>query len=364
MYRKEECTGCAACINICGMDAIHFEVDKEGFMYPKINESLCCKCGKCEMVCPVKRKPQTENEEKPDVYAAWSLDTEIRFESTSGGIFSELAKLILTRCGYICGAAYTDNHMVEHCIVSSEEGVERLRQSKYVQSNIENVYKEVSELLNKQCEVLFCGSPCECAGIMNYLNMVNCSTEDLILVDFVCRGANSPKVYRMFLDELETIYESKVSRVWFKNKKYGWNRFSTKIEFENGNEYLEDRWNDIYIRGYIEKDLYMRPSCTECRFKGFPRVSDITLADFWGIVLDDTSKDSDKGTSMVITNSEKGKLLFEEIKDRIYHENKTLDDASRNNYCMYNSVPFGEHRQEFMNDLDILGVINNIKRFL
>lgn len=361
---KINCTGCEACANICPTNAICMETDKEGFWYPKILFDKCISCGACERVCPNLHEVKKQESANPQVYAAWSLNEEVRLNSTSGGIFSELAGVILKQGGYVCGAVYNEEHLVEHFITNTQEGLERIRQSKYVQSRIGNIYQQIEQLLKDEAKILFCGTPCQCTALKNYLEMKNVSTENLWIADFICRGSNSPKVYRGFLDDLESTYHSKVKKVWFKNKTYGWNRFSTKIEFENGEAYLEDRTHDLYIKGYIEKDLYMRPSCTTCKHKGFPRVSDITLADFWGIELNDRTKDSDKGTSMVLLHSDKGMALFNDIKEHVFYEEKTLQEASRGNVCMYHSVPFGKNRADFMKEIDTLHMIENMKRFM
>lgn len=362
--KKTECCGCEVCVNICKNNAIKMKMDKEGFYYPEIFKDRCVSCGLCQSVCPEMSPAKTTNIENPSVYAGWSINEEIRLNSTSGGIFSELARLILSKGGYVCGAVYNEEQMVEHFVARREEDLKRIRQSKYVQSRMNNIYRELGSILKNGESLLFCGSTCQCAALKNYLDKEKISREKLVLADFICRGANSPKVYRKFLDELEQEYDSKIRTVWFKNKTYGWNRFSTKIEFENGESYLEDRFNDVYIRGYIEKDLYMRPSCTECRYKGFPRVSDVTLADFWGVQLKDRQEESDKGTSMIVINSDKGSKLFELLKQYIFFEQKTLFEAESGNFCMYNSVPFGLGREQFMKDLDTMPVIENIRRFL
>lgn len=361
---KIKCTGCEVCKNVCSKNAIAMETDEEGFWYPRTSLEKCVSCGQCRKVCPSLKKAETENEERPEVYAGWSLDEEVRFHSTSGGVFSELANIILKQGGFICGAIYNEDQMVEHYLTEKSEGLLKIRQSKYVQSRMNDIYQEIGHILKSGKSLLFCGSPCQCAGVKNYLDLKKICQEQLILVDFICRGANSPKVYRKYLDELEVAYGSKITKVWFKNKSYGWNHFSTKIEFEDGQYYLEDRKHDAYVRGYIEKNLYMRPSCTACIHKGFPRVSDITLADFWGIQLRQKDKDTDKGTSMLILNSIKAKKLFPLLKERIFFEQKTLEEAEKGNFCMYHSVPFGENRAQFMCDLEQMSFTENIRRFL
>jgi len=361
---KNMCTGCSSCMNICPKEAIKMISDSEGFNYPVIDRALCIECMLCEKVCPSLNLIKENHFINMKIYAAWSLNEVIRNESTSGGIFSEIALEILDCGGYICGAIYNEEFGVEHYITNKVSDLSKIRQSKYVQSDMNYIYKEILKLLVNEKKVLFCGSPCECAGINHYLNInkINCSR--LILVDFVCRGANSPKVYKSFLDSLEKKYQSKINKVWFKNKKYGWNRFSTKIEFANGHTYLEDRFNDIYIRGYIESNLFIRPSCSQCLYKGFPKSSDITLADFWGIKLEDKTKNTDLGTSLVILNSDIGIELFENIKSRIFYESNNLESAIEGNYCINNSIIHGENRTEFMSSLETMDIIDNIKRFL
>lgn len=350
VLEKERCTGCCACSNVCPKDCINMETDREGFVYPLIDEDKCIKCNLCNKACPVLNKVAVEeNKKEPDVYAAWSLDEEIRLNSTSGGIFSELALKFMEDGGYLCGAQYGDNHHIEHCIVNTREGLDKIRQSKYAQSDKGQVYRDIKKLLSDGGKVLFCGTPCECAGLLNYIGNKN---DNLFIIDFICRGSNSPKVYEKFLCYLEEKYNSKIKKVWFKNKTYGWNRFSTKVEFENGESYLEDRNNDIYIVGYIKHNLYMRPSCADCIYRGLPRVSDITLADFWGVKMSDEDLDIEKGTSLVMVNSQRGSMLFDRIKENIYHEKKTLNDTLEKNPSIMTSPVMNPKRQYFFENLD------------
>ena len=361
---KNKCNGCYACYNICPVDAIAMTPDAEGFNYPSIDYDKCIKCEKCSTVCTVTNTPQKENLSVPKVFAGWSLNEEVRIKSTSGGVFTELAMQVLKMSGYICGAIYKDDHMVEHYITCNMYDLEKIRQSKYVQSSINMIYRKIGNILIDNKLVLFCGTPCECAGLYQYLKCCSIQQTKLILIDFVCRGSNSPKVYQLFLQQLESEYGSKVERVWFKNKTFGWNRFATKIDFDNGESYLHDRNSDYYIRGYIEANLYLRPSCGDCAYKGFPRISDITLGDFWGVELEDKSKNTDKGTSLVFINSSVGEALFNAIRDYIFFEKKELSDATKGNPCIYKSIIHGYDRDKFMKDIDKINIIENIKRFL
>ncbi len=347
---KDKCTGCYACSNICPKNCITMKRDMEGFVYPMIDTKQCIECGLCGKTCPaINVVHNSENTKVPKVFAAWSLNEKIRVESTSGGVFSELALNALKKNSYLCGAQYGKDHHIEHCVVNTEEGLNKIRQSKYAQSDVGDNYKRVKELLQDGQKVLFCGTPCECAGLINFLGR---KYDNLTIVDFVCRGSNSPKVYEKFLKYLENKYQSKISRVWFKNKTYGWNRFSTKVEFENGQDYLEDRFNDIYIVGYIRYNLYMRPSCANCQYKEFPRVSDITLADFWGVKLKDQEKNIENGTSLVMINSAHGEEIFEEIKENLFYEEKTLKDTLEGNPSILTSPVMNPKREYFFKNLD------------
>ena len=213
---KKECTGCGACLNSCPKQAISMQVDSKGFLYPKVEKTRCIECKICINKCPVlNRSRNSSNYLKPLVFAAWSLNEGIRVNSTSGGIFSELATEILKRGGRVAGAQYNDKHLVEHKLIDNYMDLEKLRQSKYIQSDVKDVYVRVKEALQEREMVLFVGSPCEIAGMKSYLGR---DYENLILCDFVCRGTNSPKAYIEYLKDLEKRYQSKIKKVWFKNK--------------------------------------------------------------------------------------------------------------------------------------------------
>ncbi len=343
------CTGCFACMNVCPTDAIVKIDDSEGFFCPDINMDKCIGCGKCMDACPVLTPQQLIESMLQEVYAAWSLDKEIRYQSTSGGVFSELAREWLMQKGMVCGAQYGTKHHIEHVIIETEEGLERIRQSKYAQSDIGLCYRRIRDLINQGIKILFCGTPCQCAGLMSFLGG---QPDGLFIVNFVCRGANSPGAYNAFLKWLENRYEAEISRVWFKNKTHGWNRFSTRVEFENGQVYSEDRYHDVFIRGYIEQNLYMRECCHNCEFRNLRMTGDITLADFWGVKLEDKSKDIDRGTSLVIVNTEKGRELFDSIKPRLFWERKAIEDAFPGNVCITDSPRPHPNRRYFLTNLN------------
>lgn len=347
--KEAECTGCAACSNICPKNAIEMSPDEGGFLKPVIHQDKCINCGRCEKTCPVVHPVlQKGNTETPRVYAAWSLDGNTRYHSTSGGVFSELCKGVYRRGGAVVGAVYDQEMTVRHAVTTRLSELDKIRQSKYTQSEIGDVFQQIKALLDSGREVLFCGCPCQVAGLFSYLGG---TPEKLLTVDFICRGSNSPKAYRKWLDMLEKKHRSKAVRVWFKNKECGWNRFSTRVDFENGKVYRKDRYHDLYMKGYLEKNLYIRPACARCPFKGLPRVADITLADFWSV---DKELDADMGTSMVIVNNERGDALLTEAKDRLFLQERTLEEAVKGNRMFDTSAWVSRYSGAFLKSLDTM----------
>ena len=232
----------------------------------------------------------------------------------------------------------------------NENDLKLLRQSKYVQSNKKKIFSEIKILLDKGKKVLFVGAPCEIMGLYSFLRKIY---KNLYTIDFLCLGTNSPKVYRKFLETLSKKYKSKIKKVWFKNKTYGWNLFSTKVEFENGQSYLKDRKHDYFMRGYIGKNkFYIRESCTQCQYKGFPRIADISLGDFWGLGKKYPELDENKGTSVVLINSNKGKEIYDNVLSSIKSYDKKIDDVLPGNFALLHSPKLDKRVNEFFIDID------------
>lgn len=341
------CTGCAACMNCCPVDAIEMKSDLEGFLCPKIDIIKCIDCGKCAKICPV-LKESTKIVGEPKCYAAWSKDENIRYQSSSGGIFTHLAQTVIAKGGVVVGARYRNDNLVEHVVIRDAEGIEMLRRSKYVQSEIGFVFREIKNELSDGKLLLFAGTPCQCAGLRAYLEK---DYDNLILCDFICRGVNSPLVYLAYLHELEEKYGSKAKRIWFKNKTFGWNNFATKVIFENGEEYIADRETDSFMLGFNKSRLsmYMRKSCYQCRFKGVSRPTDITLADFWGVERALPDIDTKNGISAVMIHSEKGNSLWNSCIQDVNYNQVNIGDISSSNRCIIDSAVIGGDRAAFFN---------------
>lgn len=348
---KKECCGCNACGDICAHGAITFQIDVEGFWYPVVDKNKCTDCGLCEEVCPIIEKANAISRyDTARVFAAYTKDEAIRVDSTSGGIHSMLALAMYEKKAYIGGAVYNEDHTVRHILSADPVMLPEIRSSKYLQSSNEGEYKEIKKKLIAGEEVFYCGTPCQVQALYKYLRK---EYTNLTTCDFICRGVNSPKVFLSYMDMLEHDYGARATKIKFKAKKWGWHNFSMQVNFANGKEYCKDRWHDFFFIGYLQQGNFARPSCYDCQFKGFPQKADITLADFWGIENIDPTMDQDRGTSLVMVNSDKGLALFESIKDKIKWREFTMADAVIGNPAMY--IPLKavkSNRKEFFKAID------------
>jgi coenzyme F420-reducing hydrogenase beta subunit len=249
----------------------------------------------------------------------------------------------------VAGAFYDEDFRICHGVIHSVDELPRLRQSKYAQSRIGDTFQEVRKLLRAGKTVLFCGTPCQSAGLQQFLGK---TYEKLYCCDFICRGVISPKVYEKFLKDMQPSGEVLPQIVHFKNKDFGWNRFSTKLTFRDGSVYHKDRNEDYYMRGYLRYNLYLRPSCHQCDYKTLPRVSDLSLGDFWGIGRYDQSLDNEEGTSVVLVNSEKGRTLLEMARKELVLHKRTLEEVVAGNSCLLQVAPEGQYRTFFFQNFE------------
>ncbi|MBO5856990.1 MAG: Coenzyme F420 hydrogenase/dehydrogenase, beta subunit C-terminal domain, partial [Clostridia bacterium] len=264
MLPEKDCVGCASCANICPVNAISMQPDAEGFLYPIINKGNCVNCDKCINHCPVISGVADDfnNDEEPlAVYFGWSLDKEPRLSSSSGGIFAEIAKNILKRKGYVVAVTYTDEHTAKHIIINSITELENLKRSKYLQSDIGNVYKDINHLLEWGSEVLFVGTPCQCAGLLSFLRN---KPENLILVDFICHGVNSPLVHQRYISEVEQELNIKVKKINHRDKFICWENYVFSVS-DTQKYCLGNKRQNPFLRGFLT-DAYLRRSCYNCKF--------------------------------------------------------------------------------------------------
>lgn len=320
LTKKANCCGCGACAQSCPKNCISMEPDSEGFLYPKVDETQCVNCGLCEKVCPIllKQKPDSI---KVAAYAAYTSNSELREKSSSGGIFSLLAQEILNRGGTVAGAAFDADFSVRHILVETDAELDRLRGSKYVQSRMEDTYVQIRDLLKQGRPVLFTGVACQIAGLKAFLGR---EYENLYTVDVLCHGVPSPKVWAHYRREQAQIHGTTLEEVSFRDKRKGWRHYSMALNFAEGVEYCRPGAEDTYLRVFL-RDLCLRPSCHSCRFKDFPRLSDLTIGDAWGIERHMPDLDDDHGTSVVLVNSEKGMGLWNAVADNAVSRQGELD---------------------------------------
>lgn len=340
---KTNCCGCHACYNRCPQKCISMRSDDEGFWYPIVNSKECINCGLCEEVCPILSKPIVKNH--PTAYACQNKDDQIRQQSSSGGVFTIVAASVLANHGVVFGAGFDGEFNVLHSSVDSLDSLSNFRGSKYVQSCIGDTYEQANNFLKQGRQVLFSGTPCQIAGLKSYLGK---DYEGLVCLDIICHGVPSPLVWQQYRSELGN--NNELEFINFRDKTFGWKRFSLRFTYQNDGEYLKDLHSDKFMQGFL-KNVYLRPSCYKCSFKTLARESDITLADFWGIENILPKFDDDQGTSLIIVNSNKGKKIFLAAADKMKYEKIDIEQAIRYNSAAIKSVADNPKRDKFFREL-------------
>ncbi len=336
ILENKNCCGCNACVQRCPKHCITMQEDCEGFLYPKLDKTLCIDCGICEKVCPVINQANPRN--PLEVYAAKTLDEEIRIQSSSGGVFTMLAEQTIDKGGVVFGAGFDKNWEVEHQYTETKEGLAAFRGSKYVQSRIGETFQQAETFLKQGREVLFCGTPCQIAGLRLFLRK---EYDNLLKVDFICHGVPSPGVWRTYLQEVitrpqgvagkNTVLSSlnsmpEIAGISFRDKRLGWKKYGLSIRYAAPKEAAENsvyqsdisntafqmHSDNVFMRGFLN-NIYLRPSCYSCPAKNGKSQTDITLGDYWGVYKFHNNIDDDMGTSAVLINSLKGKKFYSDI---------------------------------------------------
>lgn len=340
---KSKCCGCNACVQRCPKQCILMHEDEEGFLYPKVDVTLCIDCGLCEKVCPVIN--QDEPKKPMQCYAAINPEEDIRVKSSSGGIFTMIAEHIIDEGGVVFGAAWNKNWQVEHTYTEVKEGLKIFRSSKYIQSIIGDTFIQTELFLKAGRKVLFSGTPCQIAGLKKFL----CKEYDnLFTVDFVCHGVPSPGVFRWYMREELSLYpDYSVKDICFRDKREGWKKFSFSIDLAKADskEFVtlsQTLYEHPFLTGFLN-NYYLRPSCHRCPAKQFKSGANITLADYWGYTQSDKIKDDDKGVSAILVSTKKGDEIFHAIKPT--YEIVEYSDILRINGAAEHSVqaPYREY---------------------
>lgn len=360
MVEKARCTGCSACAMACGAKAIRMQPDEDGFLYPQIDRTRCVDCGKCSAVCPVIAIPD-KTDTATKACMIYAKDAALRSASSSGGAFSLLAQQVLDKGGVVFGCAVSDDcYGAHHIGVDSCEELEKLRGSKYIQSAMGDTLRQAKAALDRGSWVLFSGTPCQIAGLKSFLG--NKPYEKLVTVDVICHGVPAPAVWENYVRELEGEHGCKVTKVSFRDKAAGWQRYSLSMEFSNGVRYSRSVTEDPYLRGFVG-NLYLRPSCYRCAFKGNGYCSDITLADFWGVKQFSPEESDDRGISLAITHTESGESLAAALGEAAVIKAVPMKDAILGNSSYDKSVPNNPFRERVLREIKTKGTRTVVEKY-
>ena len=355
-----QCCGCRACANACPRNAITMRPDAYGFFYPDVDTATCVDCGKCLAVCDF-AKTETKGTTPFAAYAAIHKDRKILKESSSGGVFWTLADYVLETGGAVCGCVLDKNLAPIHVCSEKTEDVVRMRRSKYAQSDVGLVYRDVAARLSGGQTILFTGTPCQIAALYEVLGQRD--RENLITVDLVCHGVPSALMFRRFIDYLEKKYRTEIVNFNFRSKKYGWQRWTTSYTNVRGAEKNLGKINEFYIPAFTVGNL-MRPSCFICKYACPERVGDITVGDFWGHEKADIKMNTEYGLSLVTLNTARAKALLPLLADRLSLEEIDYQIAVNGNRCLHAPTEKGDKWDAYMEALKNDTVEDMAKRYI
>lgn len=308
---KNKCTGCEACYEVCPVNAITMKPDHEGFLYPVIDQQLCVDCNRCISVCQIHGFSKRERLKTPILYAVKNKDLSVRKLSSSGGVFALLADVIIKAEGSVIGVIIDKNYEIIHAVARCSDNVKKMYGSKYVQSTMREMYSCCKKALETGVQVLFTGTPCQIEGLNKFLNK---QYTNLLTVDLLCHGVNSPLIYKDWLDYLPDFIDKHTIR--FRSKLTGW-KDSCISGCSKRDQYKTEYTGNTFqaFSTLFWSHLILRPCCYQCDFTNTMRVADITLGDFWGADTLMPDFDDDLGISFVLCNTNKGIEYFNNIKE-------------------------------------------------
>ena len=336
-----ECTGCMCCYNSCPKNAITIIQDKKGFYIPDIDKKKCINCDLCKKICP--QNCNIEKNEPKEVIASWSRDKKIRKKSSSGGLAYLISKYILKNNGVVYGVSFDQSFKAQHERITRIEDLYKIQGSKYVQSYVGNSLENVKQDLEENKTVLFTGTACQIAGLKSYLKK---EYSNLYTIDVLCHGIPSPRIFEEYLISKN---KESITSINFRLKQPSWTKYSIKIDY-NKDTYIKSNFKDKYLRAFL-KDYITNECCSSCKYTGKERVSDITLADFWGYVSEKYKyRNTEKGISLVLINNSKGKDLFNKINSEIIFIEKDFEEAALGNQCLRKPFEKNKKYNEFWED--------------
>jgi coenzyme F420-reducing hydrogenase beta subunit len=337
--------------------------DEEGFLYPEIDQTLCVDCGRCTTICPLIHEGNYKNSETPRFYAARHKSQEVLLKSTSGGAFTAISDAVLRQNGVIYGVDYDEDFHVIHQRAETPEQRDRMRISKYVQSDMGDTYAQIKADLEKGRMVLFTGTPCQAAGLRGFMGS-SPLMDQLYICDLICHSIPSPLIWEEYKQLLEQENDGKLVSVQFRSKKDGWSRANSNKGFlfttDKSPKIQED---DRFYQLFFKVGAITRPSCSQCRFTDIHRVSDLTIADYWGIEKYSPEWFDPMGVSVVLVNSSKGADLFNQCQQELYTEERPKEESLNEQKRLREPSQIPENRSLFWDDFRHLGLNYVIEKF-
>ena len=347
----QKCSNCGACYNVCPVNAI--TVREDGLFYSlSVDEAKCLDCGLCQKVCPV-NTPQ-EKQRVVRAYAAIHNDAQVVRSSSSGGVFRAIADRVIASGGVVYGAAYADNFQSVKLCSSEDRTLEDLQKSKYVESLVGLSFWDVKQHLERGSTVLYCGAPCQIAGLKRFLDK---EYDALITCDFSCGGMPSHKLYQEWLSYLNEKLKASVCSVDFRPKTYGWSPHAIKVQAENGRTYSRLAKEDPYLDCFIGEHISVRDYCLECEFAN-NHYADIILADFWKYKSISKVDNRNKGISLVLTNSGKGERVISSLSKQVALTELDMEKASYNLTVKRFGTDFLARRRSFLQECRMNGFMS------
>ena len=355
-----DCYGCGACMNACPKQAIHMEPDKQGFYYPIIDENKCINCGICKSVCQIGKENNVVNEKSETCIGFKNTDL-VRAKSSSGGAFSAVVKCYSNIEGYIYGACFDNTMTLKHCMNRIADGTEAFMGSKYIQSDLGEIYQDILRQLETNT-VIFSGTPCQIAALNCYLNYFRGKTNNLITIDIVCHGVPSPKIWKEYISIIEEKHHSPVKGFVFRDKTRGWRGYHILAYLADGRIIKDESWLDSF--GVLfSKNLFLRPSCYHCPYSSMCRPSDITIADFWGIEKTDKEFSDNLGVSSIIPNTHVGENIVDSLSSVADYRTKEYKSDVLKQPNLHKSTDYPQNYDCFWKAYEKKGIKHILKRF-
>ena len=361
---KTDCSGCGACARLCPQGAIAMQADEEGFLYPDIQQENCIDCGVCKVRCPFQQDGHFKEEGPARFYAARHRSREVLEQSTSGGAFTALSDAVLRQGGVVYGADYDETFCVAHKRAETAAQRDRMRISKYVQSDLGETFIQVKADLQKGRKVLFSGTPCQAAGLRSFLQG-SPLLPNLYVCDLICHSIPSPYIWEAYKTLLEKENTGKLTHVQFRSKKDGWSRANSNKGFLfslDGETVLRE--DDRFYELFFKVKAITRPSCSSCRFTDVQRASDVTVADYWGIEKYQPEWFDSLGVSLVMVSSEQGAALLKQCREDLLFEERPAAESLQEQQRLSRPGALPPERERFWEDFRQFGLAYVLKNYV